>query len=87
MADYYDSYPIGYLSFDGTGTVAGMDDEDDTKGRQFVDLPFPGTYTMDTTGRGTFSITSCYFESGAPGPIWVVSPKKAYLGKYILTRE
>jgi len=64
-----------------------MGDENDTKGRQFVDLSFPGTYTMDTRGRGTFSIASSYFEFGATGPIWVVSPKKAYLGKYILARQ
>jgi hypothetical protein len=87
MADYNDSYPIGILSFDGAGAVTGMGDENDTKGRQLVDLMFPGTYTMEATGRGTFGINSYYFENGQTGPIWIVSPKKAYLGKYILTKQ
>jgi hypothetical protein len=45
MADYNDSYPIGYPSFDGAPAIAVRSDENDTRGRQFVDLPFPGTCT------------------------------------------
>jgi hypothetical protein len=73
----YDSDNVGQFASNGAGAIAGTTDINDPTSGPIPDLPFTGTYTISSNGRGDLTMGdasgSLHFH------MYVVSPSKAIL--------